>query len=212
MPEDLRKEKGGKSALSKEILENYDLQKQRYLQAGYKETQETISIKQANVMAFVTAGPFVLVELIVWIKLGNIFSADFSMWDITCYVVLFMLCIFIHELLHGIGWMVWGKQGFKSIHLGIMQEYMNPYCHCKEPLKPVHYLIGCAAPFLVLGIGFFIAAIISGSPMLLVLSVSNVSSAGGDTMIMNMLAKYLGRKDCYILDHPEKCGFVAFLK
>lgn len=212
MPENLGNKKGGKPAAPKEILENYERQKAAFLQAGYVEQQETITVKKANVMAFVTAGPFAIMGVIVWLWYWKNFSGDFSMWDIACYLVLFMLCIFIHELLHGVGWVLWTKQGFKSIHLGIMRENATPYCHCKEPLKPEQYLFGCILPFVVLGICFLIPAIITGSQMLLLLSVSNILSAGGDTTIVNMLKKYLGRKDCYITDHPEQCGFVAFIK
>lgn len=212
MPENLGKEKGGKPAAPKEILENYEQQKKLFLQAGYVEQQETVTIVKANIMAVVTAGPFAAAEVLVWILYGQNFLKDFSIWDIVWYLALFMLSIFIHELLHGIGWGFWAKQGFKSIHLGIMREYATPYCHCKEPLKPGQYLFGCVLPFLVLGIGFFIPAIAAGSPLLLLLCVSNVLSAGGDTTIAIMLKKYLGRRECYILDHPEQCGFVAFFK
>lgn len=48
------------------IIENYERQKQQYMEAGYEERQETISILRANVMAFVTAGPFVVLGLILW--------------------------------------------------------------------------------------------------------------------------------------------------
>lgn len=197
-----------------QITENYERQKQRYLENGYEECQEVISIVKANIMAFVTAGPFAVLEILLWIFIRRKEPAVFSLYDMN-YVLLFLLflaSIFVHEVLHGVGWGIWTKQKIKSIYLGIMWAYLTPYCHCKELLTPKCYLCGVLMPFGVLGIGTYILAAVMGSNLLLLLSVYNILCAGGDTTIACMLWKYLGRQDCYILDHPTDCGFVAFVK
>ncbi|MEO2238038.1 DUF3267 domain-containing protein [Dorea sp. YH-dor226] len=210
----MKKEKKPNMAKQK-IIENYERQKQQYLEAGYEERQETISIVRANVMAFVTAGPFVVLGLILWFcirplsKEGNFVLGN----QAVCFLVLFLVCIFVHELLHGVGWVFWTQNKWKSIYLGMMWEYLTPYCHCKEPLGPGQYLVGGLAPFAVLGIGMYLAALVSSSILLLSLSLFNILAAGGDTTIACMLFRYLKYdKCCYILDHPTDCGFVAFVK
>lgn len=196
----------------KQITENYERQKGQYLAEGYKECQEVISIVKANVMTFATAGPFAVLGMILWIFIGRYDARGFRGYDIVWFFVLLMLSVFIHEVLHGVGWSIWTRQKWKSIYLGVMWSSLTPYCHCKEPLSPRHYLFGALMPFGVLGIGIYILAVIMGSNLLLMLSLCNILCAGGDTTIACMLWKYLDRQDCYILDHPTDCGFVAFVR
>ena len=201
------------SAAKQKILENYEQKKQQYLDEGYQEHVEVISVVKANVMAFVTAGPFVVIGLFLWIwfQRGNIIFMNLT--GSIIFLIMILVSMFIHEVLHGIGWFPWTKNGWQSIYLGIMWEYVTPYCHCKEPLKPRQYLIGGLMPFLVLGVGMYLLAFATGSQFLLWLSLLNILSAGGDTTIVCMLFKYLKQNEtCYILDHPTDCGFVAFIK
>lgn len=195
------------------ITANYKIQKQKFLADGYEERQETISVLKANLMALVTAGPIVVIQFVIWILAEKQAEGLFNLRNIILLWVLLVVLIFVHELLHGLGWGIWTEKKWKSISLGIMWESFTPYCHCKEPLKPKQYLFGCLTPFLVLGIGMFILSLATGNPVIFVLGVINTLSAGGDTTIACMLFKYLKyREGCYILDHPTDCGFIAFVK
>lgn len=201
------------SPARQQIIDNYRIQKQNYLEKGYEEHQEIISVVKANVMAFVTAGPFAVLGIVIWLLVKHGGEGSFSLGSMACFFFLMFLSIFVHELLHGVVWSFWTKKGWKSIYFGIMWEYLTPYCHCREPLKPRQYLAGGLAPFVVLGIGLYAAALMSESYMLLALSLVNILSAGGDTTIACMEWKYLKENDtCCILDHPTECGFIAFVK
>ena len=59
--------------------------------------------------------------------------------------------IILHELIHGLTFLLFCKNGFKSIEFGIMWKYLAPYCHCKEPLPVRPYIIGALMPAIVLG-------------------------------------------------------------
>lgn len=199
------------SPAKQKIIDNYEQQKRYYTENGYIEKSEIISVFRANVMAFVTAGPFVILGIILWIMFKR--SETVPGYNILLFFILFFASIFIHEVLHGVGWSLWTEGKWKSIYLGIMWEYLTPYCHCKEPLRPKKYLFGVLLPFVVLGIGLYIVAFITGSRMIYILSLLNIFCAGGDTTIACMELKYLKRSAaCYILDHPTDCGFLAFLK
>lgn len=203
------------NAAKQKMIENYEKQKQQFTEEGYEERQETISVVKANVMAFVTAGPFVIIGLILWFLTRPLLrEGSFTMgYNALLFLFLFLICIIVHELLHGVGWCFWTQKRWKSIYLGMMWEYLTPYCHCKEPLKPGQYLFGGLTPFAVLGVGVYLLALVSGSTLLLILSLANILAAGGDTTIACMLFKYLRyEKNCYILDHPTDCGFAAFVK
>ena len=199
--------------VKEKIIANYEIQKQKFFEDGYEEYQETISVLKANIMAFVTAGPFALLQVIIWILAKKGGEGVFGIREMLVFWGSFLALLFVHELLHGLGWVKWTRKKWQSIYLGMMWDSLTPYCHCKEPLKPKHYLAGVLAPFLTVGIGRFLLALIVGNHVIFLLSVLNTLSAGGDTTIACMLFRYLKYKDnCYILDHPTKCGFVAFVK
>lgn len=201
------------SPSKQKIIANYENQKQQFAEKGYREQNEIISVVMANIMAFVTAGPFVVLGIILWVVTKKQGTISGGLYSTVLFLIIFFACIFIHEVLHGVGWSMWTQKRWESIYLGVMWEYLTPYCHCKEPLKPRQYLVGGLTPFVVLGIGMYIAAYITGSYMLLALSLVNILCAGGDTTIACMLLKYQKKnEECYILDHPTDCGFVAFVK
>lgn len=182
-----------------------------YLSAGYEKEEQIISIVQANKMAFVTAGPFVVLEFIIWLgvfhlPLGLKLSHAFGL------LLLYILTIPIHEGLHGLGFLPFVKNGVRSIKFGFMKEYLTPYCHCREGLKPRAYLFALLLPFGVLGIGTFIIGLLTQEPLFLWLSALSLLSAGGDTTIAVLLRKYLSLPDCFIKDHVSECGFVAYVK
>lgn len=203
------KEENNKNRKKQQIIDNYEMQREKYLAEGYEEKQEVISVIKANIMAFVTAGPFALAGMLLWIvnRTGSWF--DWRIMSLVLVWVAFILSIVVHEMLHGMGWSIFARKGWKSIHFGVMWEYLTPYCHCKEPLRPGAYLFGGLLPFLILGIGMYIVAWVSGNSILYILSLLNMLAAGGDTTLMCMLLKYFG-KDVMILDHPTECGFIAF--
>ena len=101
------------------------------------------------------------------------------------------------------------KEKWKSMYIGVMWESLTPYCHCKEPLQPGWYLIGCLLPGVILGAGIYIASIITGNAMLLWLGMINILGAGGDIWIAWRVRKY---RTGYVLDHPTECGFLIFQK
>lgn len=203
----MEKEKRGRPARQK-IVENYEQQKAILLKQGYREKAEIISVVRANVMVAVTSLPLCIAGLFVWKVFGR---GDWRTqgWDTVFIWLLFLLSIIVHEALHGAAWCIGAKEGWKSIYMGMMWEALTPYCHCKKPLSPGTYLFGCLFPGMVLGIGIYAAAFITGSAVLLWLSILNILGAGGDIWVAWRVRKY---HTGYVLDHPTECGFVLFQK
>ena len=48
------KEENNKNTKKQQIIDNYEMQREKYLAEGYEEKQEVISVIKANIMAFVT--------------------------------------------------------------------------------------------------------------------------------------------------------------
>ena len=177
---------------------------------GWKGTQHTISILRANLMAFVTAGPFAALCAALFLTGGKLQGGlDFSWASWGLFVLLMIASAFAHECLHGLTWGIFCRNGFRSIHIGFQKKTLTPYCCCLEALPSGAYLLGALMPFMILGFGFFAVSMATGRFLWLLLGMFNILAAGGDTTIAGML---LRRRRALIVDHPTECGFWAFSK
>lgn len=114
-----------KVSLAKQrMLANYEQQRSRFVEEGYEEKKEIISVLKANLMAFVTAGPFAVLEIVIWIlvKMRDAGEGSWTGNDLLVFWVMFFASFFIHELLHGVGWSIFAKGKWKSIYIGMMWE------------------------------------------------------------------------------------------
>ncbi len=124
--------------------------------------------------------------------------------------VVLVLGIVIHELLHGIAWSFFAKNGFKSMKFGVFWKMLTPYCHCKEPLTVKHYIIGAITPAIVLGFIPSIIAIVSGTGWMLLFGVFFTVAAGGDFLIINLVRNEDWND--YVQDHPTEAGCYIYRK
>lgn len=119
--------------------------------------------------------------------------------------VFVLIAIVVHELIHGLTWAIFAPRGLRSIKFGIMKKYLNPYCHCSDPLPRNGYVLGALMPGIVTGLIPAIVALAIGSFSLLVFSIIMISMASGDLMITLLALKEDPR--CIIYDHPTEPGF-----
>lgn len=190
-------------------IENYEKRRSVLLSQGYEEHCGTISIIKANVMAMMIAGPIAILAFIIYFNTWESISFDGGIQDFLLFYLVILLSVPIHEGIHGLTWLLFCKEGRKSIHFGIMWKYLTPYCHCSEPLVFSSYIIGGLMPFFMLGIASFLISLMVKSPLLLAISMLNILAAGGDLTIAFMLFPHRKAK---ILDHPTECGFLAYTK
>ena len=121
-----------------------------------------------------------------------------------------ILGIVLHELIHGIIWAKFAKEGFKSIKFGVLWEMLTPYCHCKEALNVRQYIIGAIAPAIILGIIPSIIAIMTGNLGLLIFGMLFTMAAGGDFLIINLIRKESSSD--LVQDHPSEAGCFIYRK
>lgn len=141
-----------------------------------------------------------LKELLIGIELNyNILIIIFIV------IATIIIGIILHELIHGVTWAIFAKNGFKSIKFGILLKMLTPYCHCKEPLKVKQYVIGAIMPSIILGLLPAILAISLGNVILLAFGTLFTVVAFGDFMIIYLLKSE--NKDSYVLDHPSEAGY-----
>ena len=179
-------------------------------QEKYKKEKVTIDLVWANVFGLIMFVPTILMfglpYYLIWkddIQLKDLFLSH-SLWGIWVFLLILVFGIIAHELIHGIVWAIFAKNGFKSIKFGIMWKMLTPYCHCKEPLKLKLYVLGAIMPAILLGFIPGILAIVVGNMAMLVLGMLFIIAACGDFLIIYALRNE--KKDTLVEDHPSEVG------
>jgi len=167
----------------------------------------TMEFGKVNLIAFLLMIPIAAIILLPFILIWGFEAFKMGKDIFMDYFLLYLLGgIIVHELLHGLTWGLFAKNGQKSIKYGVKWKVLTPYCHCKEPLKVKHYKIGTAMPLLVMGIIPSIIGIAIGHAGILCFGLFFSWAAGGDIIAIFMLRKL--DNDVYVSDHPDKMGFI----
>lgn len=87
----------------------------------------------------------------------------------------------LHELLHALGYILYGAQA-KKITFGMDLEKSVLYCLCKQDISRKNILNSSMFPLFYIGIVTYVISIIFEMPLLLLLSIMNISGAAGDIM------------------------------
>jgi len=187
----------------------------------YTKEEKTISFVNANLYAILGIIPIALIMGLPFYLIWNdsLTSGSFSLsteafarnylWEGAPVILIALLVgIVVHELIHGITWFAVSGNSWKTIKFGFQLKTFTPYCHCKEPMKIKHYLLGAAMPAIILGIIPAIVAWINGDVALLTFGMFFTLAAGGDFMILYLLRNE--RMNDYALDHPSAAGCFVF--
>ena len=134
--------------------------------------------------------------------LDGLFS--FGSGQMTALILLFIPGILVHELLHAVGWMWFGKLGPESIKLGFYWKALTPYAHAKVPLPVTAYRRGAFLPGLLLGILPGLLGILLGNFFLVAAGFLFTFTAGGDFLVLWLLRDVSPR--AMVADHPTKTG------
>ena len=129
-------------------------------------------------------------------------------WGILLVLGILFGGIILHELIHGLFWAMFTKNGFRSIKFGILRQYITPYCHSKEPLRVWQYIVGAIMPAIFLGIVPLFLALVYGSLHWLFFGIFFTAAAGGDFLMIKLLLKE--KMNDRVQDHPSEAGFYMF--
>ena len=174
----------------------------------------SIDLVKANIVALLMLIPTLLVfgltYYLIWglnFNYSDIQNLSLILPPIWVGIIIFLVLpigTVFHELIHGIVWSLYTRNGFKSIRFGVLWKMLTPYCHCKEPLKVKEYIFGALMPGIVLGLIPLVIAIAMGNLLLLILGIIFTIVASGDFMIVNLLKRE--NMDDYVQDHPTEAG------
>ena len=183
-----------------------------------RQKEVTLTAAEANIYALVFLVPLIL---ILFVPYYFLWSGQFTLAQLKSYLeareswtfldigvgaIVLLAGIVAHELLHGLGWSFYTKNGWKSIRFGVIWNYLTPYCHCSEPLIMKSYRIGSLLPALILGMIPSIVAMATGNLVLFVFGFFFTFAAGGDFLILWMLRKE--KSNVLVQDHADKIGCI----
>lgn len=189
---------------------------------NYSKEKLTIDIAWANVFGILILIPIIILYgipyFLVWGNNMNFAGIKEILKDSPHLVGVGSFSVFavlitgivIHELIHGLVWASYAKDGFKSIRFGVLWKMVTPYCHCKEPLKVREYIIGGIMPAIVLGLFPAVIAIVIGNVWLLFFGIIFTMAACGDFLVIHLLSKE--NWNDLVLDHPSEAGCYIFRK
>jgi len=142
-----------------------------------------------NVMAIIIA---VVVGVAAYLIDSNLVMRCFALFDDTKMSLLLLPSMLgymiLHELLHALGYIVNGAKSEK-ITFGMELEKGVLYCLCKQDVSRKNILNASMYPLFFIGIVTFVVSIIFKMPLLLLLSVINISGAAGDIMYFIFISK-----------------------
>ncbi|MFP7253947.1 DUF3267 domain-containing protein [Terribacillus goriensis] len=122
--------------------------------------------------------------------------------------LLTLIGIVLHELLHGIGFIVFGKVKSHQVKYGFSWRDGAAYAHCMEPIKVSAYRMSLLLPVVVTGLLPLFISYIIGNGVLLTVSVILTAGGIGDWLIFRSLRKYEASQ--FVKDHPTKVGYFIY--
>ena len=191
----------------------FDRTVERLVEEGYEKTEITFGVAEVNVLAFVVMMPFAIVFSFIYYVMNDDFFILLTPRELVTFLVGVIVLMVIHELIHGIIWLPFVKNGFHSIEFGVIWKMVTPYCCCKEPLTKLQYILGGAMPTIVLGFGLALGAAIMGNEVMMLLAIVMIFGGGGDLMMIGGILRHKSKgKEVLVLDHPTDIGCIILEK
>ena len=102
--------------------------------------------------------------------------------NLTIVIFLYIPYLVLHEQLHSLAYVIYGAD-FKNITFGAYLEKGVLCCLCKQNINKRNILHSLLYPFVFIGIITLIIGIIVNYPLLVILSLTNISGCSGDLLM-----------------------------
>jgi hypothetical protein len=113
----------------------------------------SISMARANIIVLFISIPVLILQSAMFLLLHGTEGLR-PTWSSVLLIIAVLLGIVIHELIHGISWIIAGQKPFSAIKFGFQWKTFTPYAHLKEPVEVNAYRLGAFLPGFILGINY----------------------------------------------------------
>lgn len=197
------------------LIDNYTICEMEDTTHRPKPTAEdqdlTISFLKANLLSLLwvipISGLYAFLYALKWdlTKLGADITLIYNHY--WWFLALLLAGIVIHELLHGLGWKIFGQKSWGDIRFGVKWRVLTPYAHCMVPMPAWAYRLGILLPGIVLGIIPYIWGVWAGNGWLVTLGFLFTLAAAGDFLMFWIIRKV--KSETLLRDHPDRVGCIA---
>lgn len=149
-----------------------------------------------------------IIMMIIAIVFYYFIFKDYNLSEL--FIVYFFLWMFLHEIIHGISFMLFKEVNSKNVTFGAKLESGIFYCMCKQQISKKVILVSLLMPLVLIGIITLIIAIIFNYKTLGFLSLLNISGAIGDIVMTIMFLRL--PKDIKYTDLDDCESFVILTK
>jgi hypothetical protein len=163
----------------------------------------SISMERANVIVMFVSIPVVFLQFAIFLWLHGTEGLRLT-WNSVFLMIAVLLGIVIHELIHGISWVIFGRKPFSAIRFGFLWKTITPYAHLMEPVEVNAYRLGAFLPGFILGILTYLLSLLLGKGDFFWFSLVHTSAAGGDWLIL-WLIRHI-QPGMQVEDHPTNAG------
>jgi hypothetical protein len=163
----------------------------------------SITMARANVIVMFISLPVVILQFAIFLFFHNT-QALKPTWSSAILIIAILVGILIHELIHGISWVIFGGKPFSAIQFGFQWKTFTPYAHLKEPVEVNAYRLGGFLPGFLLGILPYLLSLVFGHGDLFWFGLVHTSAAGGDWLILWLIRHV--KAGVQVEDHPTHAG------
>lgn len=115
------------------------------------------------------------------------YISSFTMRELGIIFLFYLLWMFLHEAIHGIGHILCGVK-INDLSYGAALEKGVLFCLVRKEVSKKGILISLIFPFLFIGIVTYIIGVVVNSPLLIILSILNI---GGASMDLTMFIQFI---------------------
>ena len=129
-----------------------------------------------------------------------------SNWNYSIGLIFILMIpyLILHELLHSFAYVLHGAD-FKNITYGAHLEKGVLCCLCKQNITKKNILISLIYPFVFIGVLTYVIGVIFDIPLLIALSIMNISGCSGDLIMFFDFLKLKDFEYCEF-DNPTAFG------
>lgn len=147
-----------------------------------------MDLKTLNIISILMLITMILLTLIIENFTKTKITLDYINTNMGIICIAYILYMILHEIFHSISYIIHGAKRNK-ITFGAHIEKGILCCLCKQNITRKNILASSLYPFFYLGIITYIIGFIINSPLLIILSVLNISGCAGDLLMFSYFIK-----------------------
>ena len=175
--------------------------------AGVSRADTTMSVGRANLLALAWLPVSAALALLPFLALrgpAHLTTHPPTMPPLAIGLLLMAAGVLVHELLHAVGFLLFGRAPRSQVRLGFQPRTLTPFASCRVPVTASAYRAAGLLPAVVLGGLPIAAAWATGSSTLLLWGWLMLALAGGDVAAVWAMRRVPA--DAMVVDDPQRVG------